>query len=561
MLLDQETVKVHLLSRVIVLVAAFGLVAGAQAPPAKPPAPSRPEPPRLVVLFVIDQFRADYADLYGHQWTKGLRRLYDQGAVFPLAMYPYGGSVTCAGHATIGSGTLPSVHGMTGNTFYDRTLRQGVPCVTDPTATSVAFGGGTGTEHHSARSNRAPAFADELRLQATRPPAIVSVALKPRSAIGLGGHGGPGTVVVWEEDNGTWATSDAFTKSPWPDVDEFVTKHALTASYGQTWDRLLPAASYVFDDDAPGEGNPGGWTKVFPHKIESRKGTPDGEFISHWERSPLSDKYVMDLARHLVTSRKLGQQPGTDLLAISLPALDLVGHEYGPRSHEVQDVLLRADALLGGLLDQLDRQVGPGRYVVAFSADHGVAPIPEQAAALGTDAGRIVPIEIRQAVDTTISKYLDTGMYYASLIDHQFSLSPGTLDKLQARPGAIEALKTAVAEVRGVYRVYGSDELASTTPTDDPILRAWRLSYVPGRSGDFVVVPKPYWIIRGATGTTHGSPWEYDRRVPVVLFGAGIRAGRYLAQASPADLVPTLAALTRITLARTNGRVLTEALR
>ena len=222
---------------------------GAQGPPAPSSQVSpaaRPEPPRLVVFIVSDQFRRDYVEMYGHQWTRGLRRLYDRGAVFPLAQYPYGVSVTCPGHSTIGTGTLPFVHGMTGNTFYlDRVGGRAVPCVTDAAATSVPFGGGPGTEHQSPRAIRVPGFADELRLQKTRLPNIVSVALKPRSAIGLGGHGGPNTVVVWEEDNGTWATSDAYTKTAWPDVDEYVKAHPLTSAYGQTWTRVRPELSLI----------------------------------------------------------------------------------------------------------------------------------------------------------------------------------------------------------------------------------------------------------------------------------------------------------------------------
>ena len=115
--------------------------------------------------------------------------------------------------------------------------------------------------------------------------------------------------------------------------------------------------------------------------------------------------------------------------------------------------------------------------------------------------------------------------------------------------------------MRGIERVLFADELTAATAADDPILRASRLSYVPGRSADFILVPKPYWMIRGSTGTSHGTPYEYDRRVPVVFYGAGIAPGRYLVPASPADIAPTFAALTRITLARTDGRVLTQALR
>jgi predicted AlkP superfamily pyrophosphatase or phosphodiesterase len=535
----------------------------AQGPPAAPARPAataaRAETPRLVVIIVSDQFRADYFEMYGHQWTHGLRRLYDRGAVFPLAMYPYASSVTCPGHSTIGTGTLPFLHGMTNNTFYDRVTARAVPCVTDPTATSVPFGGGTGTEHHSPRAVRVPAFADELRLQKARLPNIVSVALKPRSAIGLGGHGGPNTVVVWEEDAGVWATSDAYTKTPWPDVDAFVKSHPITAAYGQTWTKLLPESTYLFTDDGVGENAPGNWTKVFPHKIDSATGKPDNAFMTAWERSPFSDAYVADLAIHLLKSRHLGEQPGTDMLAVSFPALDLVAHEYGPRSHEAQDVMIRQDVAIGRLLDAIDRQVGAGRYVVAFAADHGVAPIPEQAAALGMDAGRIAVADIRQAVQSTAVRFLGEGTYFGAFNDVQLALTPGTVEQLTRRSGGIEAMKAALSQIPGISKVYGPEELASTVPTQDPILAACRLSYVAGRSGDFFVVQKPYWIAR-ATGTTHGSPYGYDRQVPVILYGAGIRPGRYLAPASPVDIVPTLAALTRIELSQTSGRVLTEAL-
>jgi predicted AlkP superfamily pyrophosphatase or phosphodiesterase len=544
------------------LAAALGVAAQTPArtgPP--PPPPAAREPPRLVVLLVIDQFRGDYPDLYGQQWTHGLRRLFTSGAVFPLAEFPYADTVTCPGHASIGTGRLPSLHGMIGNEWYDQVLKRTVLCSYDQTATSVAFGGATGTEHHSLHNLLVPAFADELRLQAPHPSQIVSVALKPRAAMSLGGHGGPGATVIWEEDRGVWATSDAYTKTPWPDVDAFVAAHPIAAAYGQTWTKLLPAPAYRFDDDAPGEASPAPWGRVFPHKLESRSGTPDNAFVSTWERSPFSDAYVADLAMHLVETRRLGGRAGsTDMLAASFAALDLVGHEYGPRSHEVQDVMARLDMALGKLFDALDRSVGAGRYVVALGSDHGVAPLPEQSTAIGLDAGRIASAELRRTVQTTTAQLLGEGTFYAAFVDPLVYLTPGTADKLRAKPGAIDAMKSALGAVKGIARVYGPDELGGSTPTDDRFLQAWRRSYLPGRSGDFAVLPKPYWMVWGP-GTTHGSPYGYDTRVPVVFMGAGIKAGRYLTPASPLDIAPTLAWLTHVTLSRTDGHLLVEALR
>jgi predicted AlkP superfamily pyrophosphatase or phosphodiesterase len=522
--------------------------------------PEQSTPPRLIVLLVIDQMRGDYVDWYGGQWTGGLKRLLTDGATFSNSAFPYAGTLTCPGYFSIGTGTVPALHGMTANSWYDRDQGRSVACASDPDVTSVPFGGGEGRERHSPRNTRVPAFADLLREQARTPPRIVSVGLKPRAAIALGGRGAPDTVVVWEEDPGVWATSTAYTTTPWPDVDEFVRAHPVAADYGQTWTRLLPADRYLHDDDAPGEATPGGWTRAFPHALTSKTGKPDNAFVSAWERSPFSDRFIVGLAMHLLERRALGQSAArTDLLAVSLPALDYVGHQFGPKSHEVQDVLARADAEISRLLDALDRQVGAGRYVIALSADHGVAPIPEQVRGEGVDAGRVSTSALRAAVNQAAGAVLGPGTYTGGIGDANIALTAGTYERLRAEPGAIEKVRAALAAVAGVERVYTADELAAATPTTDDLLRRWRLSYMPGRSGDFVASPKANWVIGGSSGTTHGTPHDYDARVPVVLYGAGIRPGRYAA-AAPTDIVPTLAALSGVTLQQTSGRVLKEAL-
>ena len=519
-----------------------------------------PEPPRLVVLLVVDQFRGDYPEMYGHQWTRGLARLLARARCSRSPRIRTRDTVTCPGHATIGTGTLPRTHGMIGNTWYDPVA---APQRRVHRRSRRGLGGVRrrhGAEHQGPRALAVPTFADELRLQSRRLPRILSISLKARSAIGLGGHGGPGTMVLWEEDNGTWATSDAYTKTPWPEVDEYVRAHPVAAAYGQTWTRTLPESSYLFDDDGLAENAPGQWKRTFPHVLDSPSGKPDNAFITNWEQSPWSDAYMGDMAIALSAKLKLGQETGTDMLAISFSALDLVGHEYGPRSHEIQDVLVRLDQVVGRLLDALDRSVGADRYVLALSADHGVAPIPEQAVALGMNAGRVLSADIRTATQNVLAKLLGDGTFYGAFSETNLSLTPGTLDQLRAKPGAIDAVKAALLAIAGIARVYGPDELAATSPTDDPILRATRLSYYPGRSGDFVVIPKPYWTIV-SRGTTHGTPYGYDQHVPVLFYGAGIKPGRYFTPATPVDIAPTLAALVGVTLSHTDGQVLVDALK
>jgi len=528
--------------------------------PGQQPAAVQSGAPHLVVVIVGDQFRADYVDWYGTQWTRGLRRLYDSGAIFANDAYPYAATLTCSGHATIGTGTFPATHGMSGNEFYDRALRRVVPCALDPGAVSIPFAGATGSEHHSARSLLVPTFAEELRRQAKMAPRIVVLGLKPRTAITLAGKGGPDTVVVWEEDDGTWASSSAFTKVPWPDVDAFVRAHPITGAYGQVWDRAMPPEAYLYSDDGAGEASPAPWGRTFPHPLISRSGQPDNEFVTAWERSPWDDAFLTDLAIHMIKSRRLGTGPGTDYLALALPSVDLTGHEYGPRSHEVQDTLVRFDANIGRLMDAIEAQVGHD-YVIALTADHGVAVLPEQTVADGADGGRISTTALRNAVNSAIDQALGVpGPHVAAIYEQQIALTPGVFERLRATPGACASITAAIRSVRGVAAAYTADELTSAAETNDAGLRAWRLSYVAGRSGDFALTPKPNWIVQSTPGSTHGSPNGYDQRVPLVLAGWGIRPGRYLASSSPADLAPTLAALVGIQMPRAQGRVLTEAI-
>jgi predicted AlkP superfamily pyrophosphatase or phosphodiesterase len=539
-----------------ILLTAGSLVLGAQSRSAAPPqqTPKRATPP-LVVLVVVDQFRADYVQRYGSQWSKGLRRLIDHGAYFPLAAYPYAVTLTCAGHSTIGTGAFPRTHGMIANAWYDRATKRSTTCTSDPAVTSVPFGGRAGSEQHSPRWMMTTTFADELRNQAAIAPHIASVSLKARAAIGMAGHGGD--LVAWEEDDGTWATSSAFAQSARADVDAFATSHAVDLQYGRVWDRLLPASKYFFPDDAPGEPRSAAGSSAFPHALTRPGGQPDAAFVTAWEHTPFGDEILADMA--IAFSDGMGKGAGTDMLAVSFSALDLVGHQYGSKSHEVQDVLARLDVQLGRLFDTLDRRVGAGRYVVALSADHGSAPIPEQVAAMGLDAGRYTSASIIARIVEAWKPFATDAMSpVASGTGADIYFTPAALSTIKTNPAARQAVTSAVLSSPAIARAFWADELAQGDAGDDPVKRAELLSFVPSRSADLLLVPKQYWMAT-SSGATHGTPYAYDQRVPVVLMGFGIRPGQYLTTVSPADIAPTFALLTGITLPHADGRPLTEA--
>lgn len=523
------------------------------------PLSAQPTPPRLVVVLVVDQMRADYPTLYGHQWTQGLRRIFETGAVFPLAEYPYALTVTCAGHATIATGALPATHGMVGNEWYDRALGKQVQCTEDASAESVPLGGGRGVERHGPTYLRVNTLADELRAQRERPSTIVSLSQKPRSALTMAGRPSPTTYVAWTESNGSWATSSTYTKAAWPTVDRWAAAHPISADYGRTWDRLLPLDQYRFVDDAGGEGEP----RTFPHRLVSPNGVPDNAFATAWSRSPVSDAAIGALAQHLVADLNMGRTPGgTDYLALGFSALDTVGHRFGPHSHEVQDTLARLDRTIGALLTMLDETVGRDQYVIALSADHGVSPLPERVG-LGTPtAGRYTTASMRAVIETALTPLVGEGPHVLTSVGANVYLQPATLEHLRQRPEARAAVAQALMAMPAIDRVYWADELSPRIATDDAVLRMTRRSFVPEHSGDLVLILSPFWMSQSTSSlTTHGTPWGYDTRVPVVFAGAGITPGRYLVPATPADIAPTLAALLGLTLPRVDGQVLVPALR
>lgn len=509
----------------------------------------------MVVMIVVDQFRGDYVQKYGAQWTKGLRRLLDSGAYFPLAAYPYANTVTCAGHTTIGTGAYPRTHGMIGNAWFDRDTKRSTACTQDAAATSVPFGGRAGTEHHGPKLMMTNTFADELRYQSTTAPKIVAFSMKARSVVGMIGHGAD--LAVWEEDNGTWATSTAYASSPRADLDAYAKAHPIEQQYGRVWDRLMPPSAYFFDDDGLGETKTANVSPLFPKPLTRPSGKPDQAWVNNWQHTPFLDEALADFS--ITFTEGLGKGPGTDMLAVSFSALDLVGHQFGPRSHEVQDVLLRLDVQLGRLFDALDKRLGSNGYVVALSADHGVGPLPEQMTAAGLNAGRYAAASVNNRVLDAWKPFGTEGVSpFANANGTAIYFTPAALAVLRDNVAARAAVTAAATSAPGIAKAYWADDLASGIVSTDPDREAAALSYFPGRSPDLFLVPQPYWMT-DATGTTHGTPYEFDQRVPVMLMGFGIKKGQYLTTASPADIAPTLALLTGIVLPRAEGRVLSEA--
>jgi len=520
------------------------------APSARPldaqaPASSRP---KLVVFVAVDQMRADYLVRYADLYQHGLKQLTEKGAWYTKAAYPYLNTITCAGHSTLGTGTYPYKHGMVLNAWFNRETGKMMTCTEDPSVKEVSFTDTPGIAD-SAKNIKQPSLAEMMHRNKGQ---VVTLSIKPRSAIGLAGH--QADSVTWFDEHGNWETSTAYSKSLPAWVVAFSKANPVERDAGKIWERTLPAERYQYADDAPGEASVAGWTKTFPHPLGD---AGDKGFYAHWLTSPFSNDYLELMAEVAIDTLNLGQQSTTDFLGISFSALDFAGHAFGPRSHEVQDMLVRLDAAIGKLIAHLDAKVGAQNYVLALSSDHGVADIPEQ-----VSAGRQSSNQITNAIDNALKPFLNDKPAVAVAAYTDIYLMPGVYDKIRNDAKATAAVKNALLALPGIANVFKADEVSSreARESSDPQIRAAALSYFAGRSGDLILIPKENWLL-APTATTHGTLYEYDQRVPVIFYGASINPGSREDAATPADVAVTLGSLVGVTLPSPDGHVLKSAIR
>jgi hypothetical protein len=514
------------------------------------------QPPTLIVQIVVDQMRGSYVEQYRSQWTAGLRRLLTEGAYFKQARYPYAVTVTCAGHSSIGTGTTPSTHGMVMNEWWDRETGRRTTCTSDPAVTPIGFTREP-SGRYSGRNMLSQTFAERLDAsQAPEAGRVATFSMKPRSAIGLAGHSGD--AVIWFDLPGTFATSSAFGMPAW--LSGWIKARPIEPLVSAEWTRARPARAYQGTDaDRAARPTPG-WTVEFPHKL-SDTGTADNVFYDRWQRSPYSDAYLTDMALAAIDAMALGQREGIDYLGVSYSALDLVGHKFGPRSHEVQDVLIRLDEQIGRLLAHLDRTVGRGRYVLALSADHGVGEVPEEEPGA---RGRLPRGLAAKTIESVLDKYWGLGGNDTQHVAHDyytdFYLTRATKDRLAGDPAALTAVTTALEDLPGVLRAATWIDMSTGANSKTPVWEGLRLSYHPQRSGDLMLLMRENFTT-STDAASHGTYYDYDRRVPVILFGSTFKAGTFEGPASPLDIAATWSRLTGVALDRPFGHSLDVAVK
>jgi predicted AlkP superfamily pyrophosphatase or phosphodiesterase len=289
-------------------------------------------------------------------------------------------------------------------------------------------------------------------------------------------------------------------------------------------------------------------------------------FFSMLRFTPFGDKITLELVKKSITGEQLGQRGVTDLLSVSFSSVDYVGHIFGPYSVETQDNLLRLDRTVADLFNFLDKKVGMKNVVVAFTADHAMCPIPEYMAELGvTDTGRINPMDMAEAIDGALDKAFAPDDWVKVWWNPNVYLNLETIGKHKLSRTEVEDVAARfLLTFPGVANTFTRTQLMTGAVTATEQGRKMTRAFNVERSGDVFVVQKPYWYLFGPPltyGTTHGSPYDYDSRVPLIFMGPGVKAARYFQKVSVYDIAPTLAMIMRVMPpCLSQGRVLHEAL-
>jgi predicted AlkP superfamily pyrophosphatase or phosphodiesterase len=495
-----------------------------------------PKKPKLVLAIIVDQFRYDYMLRFRDDFHSGLLRLIEHGAVFHDAQYLHAATVTAVGHSTFLSGATPSVSGIIANEWYDRETAQTVTSVFDPRTKLV--GGIPNRPGASPRRMLVGTIGDELKMQGLDSK-VVSISIKDRSAILPGGHMADGAY-WYDTDSNAWVTSNYY-RDTLPDWAAKVNKE-------QPYSRYIGASWLPFDaKDAS--------AKPFCTMVSGA----EIRFCGSLEATPWGNEMIEEFAERAIEGENLGRHSATDLLAVSFSSNDYVGHAVGPDDPAVRDVSIRTDRLLGKLLDAAERSAGAGNILVILTADHGVAPVPEVNQARKMPGGRLSEALVLQKINAALTKRFGPGKWLLPSPPNMqyFNLeliATKRLDRAEVERTAAEAVLTE----KHFARVYTRTQLLQGNVQQDSISRAYSLGFYGPRSGDLMILQDPYYLFE-ATGTSHGTPYDYDTHVPLIFLGPGIRAGNYRRRIAVNDIAPTLAELLGVEQpAGSIGRILSE---
>lgn len=501
----------------------------------------------LIVVLSFDQYRGDYIERFSKVGgQRGFQRMVSEGRWFSHCYFGHAVTQTGPGHATLLSGCYAAKHGIVSNNFCSVDDNGCFYCATDTVGQA------------SATLMQVPTVGDVLKEQSPSSK-VVGIALKDRAAVLMAGNHAD-VVIFNNAKTGNWETSTHYPTPKW--LKSVSDKFSLVNYRNHTWDAVIPDSIAAYDA-APWEGTLSDGRTTFPHHISAT----DTIAVADALLTPYSLEALFNVTATAIHAEQLGRDTVPDLLLIGASTTDIVGHAFGPDSREVQELFVHADRFLERLIDTLDQSVGRDNYILVVTSDHGVTPIPEFTlhqkipSEPSIDAGRIRSKDIKTLLEAELTSQYGkppnnwVGNIYPPHI--YFNKEALAWSDVPADTIAEKAAQI-VRSVRGIGIAFSTAALRKgicPPGTDATLCTLFKNDAHPQHAGQIMMYPKPYWVV-GSKPTTHGSPWEYDRWVPLMILGGGFGFGEDATPVEPVDIAPTIASLLGIVLSNVDGRPL-----
>jgi len=501
------------------------------------------ERPKLVVGIVIDQMRWDFLYRYNDKYEKGgFRRLLNEGFACENTMINYIPSVTAIGHTTIFTGSVPAIHGIAGNEWYDPRTGKSTYCTDDSTVQAV---GTTNKGNQMSPHNLlATTITDELMLATNFQSKVVGVSLKDRAAILPAGHNP--TAAFWMDDaSGKFVSSSYYLKALPEWVNAFNNSKAIDKLLANGWSPLLPIDQYTESttDDVPWEGVlKGAVNPVFPYDVQKIYALDHGSL----RQMPFGNSLSLQFAKAAVDGYKLGQEKTTDFLTVNCASTDYSGHLVGPNAIEIEDVYLRLDRDLATFFTYLDMKIGKGNYLLFLTADHGAAHAEGFMEANKMPTG-LLDKDMKTKLESMLAGKFGSKKLVAGIENFQVTFNKNRIDSLNLD---LDKIKTSTVhflqQQEGIQFAVDQDKISEAS-IPSPLKEMMINGYNQKRSGSVLMVTDPGWLPSySKKGTTH-SVWNpYDTHIPLIFMGWKIEHGATYRTTHMTDISATIAALLHI---------------
>jgi len=498
--------------------------------------------PKLVVSIVVDQMRFDNLDKYKESYSNnGFNRLIREGFNLKNNHFNYVPTVTGPGHSSISTGSTPKTHGIVGNNWFNKKTQKDVYCTTDLNYENL--GGNAYSAKMSPNNLLVNTLGDLNRIENDMNSKTISIAIKDRGSILMGGRKANAAYWFYGKDKGEWVSSKYYMEELPEWVDNF-NNSGIVSTYIREWNTLYNINSYKesrSDDNNFEKSFKGNPSVTFPYDLNKLKHLNDG--YDMLKETPFGNNLTTDFAIEAISNEKLGKDQFTDVLTISYSSTDYIGHNFGVDAKETHDAYLRLDLEIERLLYFLDSYVGENEYTLFLTADHGAAKIPAYLNSIGIKSQNIEEGTVKNILKDVLFKSYGSNQLISKVMNSQIYLNNEIINSLNISFNSIEkTIINTLNQLEYIDEVYTSEDIINGN-FDGGYDLLIQNGYNVLRSGDIIFKLKENVINYGNKGTTHGSGYTYDTHVPLIFFGKKIVQGESNVKTKITDIAPTIAKL------------------